>query len=71
VCEFRIRSRRHVALHLMPVVLVVANSFAVDANGQQTVKLLDLRQCVLKFPDTIAQFHFQVNEPLADLEPRA
>ena len=38
---------RNIILYLMPVVLIVANLFAVDADREQTLQLPDLRYHLL------------------------
>src|SRR5204862_1974501 len=59
VAELRIGMLRHVAFHLLPVLIVAANPFAVAADRQQTAQLLDVRQRRLQLGDAVSELLLQ------------
>src|SRR5215211_1352154 len=61
----------HVALHLMPVVLVVADFFAITTDGQQSVQLLDVRQSAFQFAHPLGQRALQADQTRANLDAGA
>ena len=50
---------RNIILDLMPVILIVANLFAVNADREQTLQLSDLHYHLLEFEHAPMQFILQ------------
>src|SRR5688572_29618908 len=47
----------NVMFDLVPVILVVANLFAISANREQAMELFDVGQRILEFSEAVGQIH--------------
>src|SRR6266516_2055449 len=59
-----------IAFDPVPVIAVVADLFAVTANGEESLQGFDRREGLLQFPDAVSQGGLQLDDPGADLNPR-
>ena len=60
------RVSRQVTFDLVPVVTVVADLFAVRADGQKRLELVDLCQSSLEFVDALCKVVLKRNHSLSD-----
>ena len=60
----------HVFVELLPVVAVVANFFAIKADGQKTLEHFDVRQGFFQLLHAVGESFLQLQHPLAHLHAR-
>ena len=59
-----------IALDLLPVILVVADFLAVGTDWQQTLEVFFARYRFFELAHPIGEGHLQIEDALADLNPR-
>src|ERR1051326_268556 len=57
-------------LNGLPIILIVANPFAIATDRQQSLKSFNLPQYRFEFRDTLVQFHLQPQGPLSHVQSR-
>ncbi len=67
VAELNIRMGGKVTFQLLPVILIIANFFAIRADGQKTLKHSDMRHGLFKFFHASCQCYLQHDHLAANL----
>ena len=68
VAELGPRAGGQVLLHLLPVILIIADALAVAANGQESLQLMHAMEGLFQVADALGQALLQGQHAQADID---